>query len=77
MAREPCENVMVARLWIRCQHGGLQLLEGGGGAEHCCRIYPMDRELVSECPLSIMYHLLDMFIVLCNFIEDDDIFRSE
>lgn len=27
-ARDPCENVMVARLWIRCQHGGLQLLEG-------------------------------------------------
>lgn len=34
-ARDPCENVMVARLWIRCQRGGLQLLEGRRGAERC------------------------------------------
>lgn len=31
MARDPCENVMVAGLWIRCRWGGLQLLEGKRG----------------------------------------------
>lgn len=31
MARDPCENVMVAGLWIRCRSGGLQLLEGRRG----------------------------------------------
>lgn len=42
-ARDPCENVMVARLWIRCQHEGLQLLEGRRGADRC---WWMNREWV-------------------------------
>lgn len=29
----PCENVMLARQRIRCQHGGLQLV---GGMRGCC-----------------------------------------
>lgn len=61
-ARDPCENVMVARLWIRCQHGGLQLLEGRGRrrrgvlntAGECAEW------IVSICPVCMLFTIITL-----------------